>query len=177
MNVANGVIQSGATTINVTSDLGLYSQTSGAWIRIATNNSPIKFFTDQGGGNSAGTNDAMAILQTGQITVAAGQNMFEFQKASCSSDNCLINTFGGKSYPVANWLPVVVGFNAGSASGISQFYPFSDAWSSSSGTTTSGNWQINLDYNGVNDGSNTKTVQVMFIRREVATIPSGSSFP
>jgi len=52
----NGVIQRGTTAINTTSDLGLYSQTLGSWIRIASNAAPIKFFTDQGGGNSAGTN-------------------------------------------------------------------------------------------------------------------------
>jgi hypothetical protein len=59
--VQNGVIQRGTSTINVTNDLGLYSQTSGNWIRIASNAAPIKFFTDQGGGNSAGTNATMAV--------------------------------------------------------------------------------------------------------------------
>jgi hypothetical protein len=172
MLVANGVIQNGTIAITATSDLGLYSQTSGNWIRIASNNAPIKFFTDQGGGNSAGTNDAMSILQTGQITVAAGQNIMEFQRVSCSSDNCGINSFGGKSYPVANWLPCVIGFNGGSASGISLYYPFAATWSNNAG-----NWQVNLDYNGTSDGGNTKTVQVMFVRREIATIPTGSSFP
>jgi hypothetical protein len=61
MAVQNGVIQRGTTEINVTSDLGLYSQISGHWIRIASNAAPIKFFTDQGGGNSAGTNAIMSL--------------------------------------------------------------------------------------------------------------------
>jgi len=61
MAVQNGVIQRGTTEINVTNDLGLYSQVSGHWIRIASNAAPIKFFTDQGGGNSAGTNAIMAL--------------------------------------------------------------------------------------------------------------------
>ncbi len=173
MYLSNGVIQSGGTTtITATSDLGLYSQTSGSWIRVASNNAPIKFFTDQGGGNSAGTTDAFAIQNTGQLTVAGGTNIMEFQKVSCSSDNCGITSFGGKTYAVASWLPAVVGFNAGSASGISYYYPFSALWSNNGG-----NWQINLDYNGTSDGSNTKTVQVMFVRKEVAQVPSGSSFP
>ncbi|MCX7769296.1 MAG: hypothetical protein N2110_09805, partial [Flavobacteriales bacterium] len=51
----------GTTPITVTNDLGLYSQPSGHWIRIATNYAPIKHFTDQGGGNSAGTNAIMSI--------------------------------------------------------------------------------------------------------------------
>lgn len=61
MAVQNGVIQRGTSEINVTNDLGLYSQINGHWIRIASNAAPIKFFTDQGGGNSAGTNAIMAI--------------------------------------------------------------------------------------------------------------------
>ncbi|MCW3126347.1 MAG: hypothetical protein JWO03_2005 [Bacteroidetes bacterium] len=171
--ITNGVIQSGSTTaINVTSDLGLYSQTSGAWIRIASNNSPIKFFTDQGGGNSAGTTDAFAIQNSGQLTVAGGTSIMEFQRVSCNSDNCGITSFGGKNYAVANWLPMVIGFDGGSASGISLYYPFGAKWS-----VNGSNWQVNLDYNGTSDGGNTKTVQVAFIRREVGTIPTGSSFP
>ncbi len=173
MYLSNGVIQTGGTTtITATSDIGLYSQTSGSWIRFASNNAPIKFFTDQGGGNSAGTTDAFAIQNSGQLTVAGGTNIIEFQKFSCSSDNCGTTSFGGKTYAVANWLPAVVGFNGGSASGISLYYPFSAMWSNNGG-----NWQINLDYNGTGDGSNTKTVQIMFIRKEIAQVPSGSSFP
>ena len=56
IRVGQGVIQNGTTRITVTSDLGLYSLTSGNWIRIASNAAPIKFFTDQGGGNGGGTN-------------------------------------------------------------------------------------------------------------------------
>ncbi len=67
MNVANGVIQRGTTQINVTSDLGLYSQVATNWIRVASNNAPIKFFTDQGGANSAGTNATMSVDPNGGV--------------------------------------------------------------------------------------------------------------
>lgn len=116
--------------------------------------------------------ERLRIKDNGQIMVAGSQNMIEYQKSSCNSDNCLITSFGGKTYPVASWQPALIGFNAGSASGISQFYPFAATWENSGG-----NWGIRLDYNGTSDGSNTKTVQVMFIRKEIAVIPSGSSFP
>lgn len=56
MNVANGVIQRGTSQITGTTDLGLYSQIGGNWIRIATNAAPIKFFVDQGGTTGVGTN-------------------------------------------------------------------------------------------------------------------------
>jgi hypothetical protein len=80
MNVANGVIQRGTTTINITSDLGLYSQVAGNWIRFASNAAPIRFFTDQGGGNGGGTNSIMdvdnanggGVAITGNMTGATG---------------------------------------------------------------------------------------------------------
>ncbi len=74
VNVANGVIQRGTTAITATSDLGLYQQTPGNWIRIAANNAPIKFFTDQGGGNSAGTNALVAMDNANGGGVAIGAN-------------------------------------------------------------------------------------------------------
>ncbi len=59
--VQSGVIQRGITTINATSDLGLYQQTAGATMRFANNAAPIKFYLDQGGANSAGTNAIMSV--------------------------------------------------------------------------------------------------------------------
>jgi hypothetical protein len=67
MNVANGVIQRGTTQINITNDLGLYSQPAGNWVRVASNSAPIKFFTDQGGGNGAGTNATMSVDPNGGV--------------------------------------------------------------------------------------------------------------
>jgi hypothetical protein len=73
MNVANGVIQRGTTQITATNDLGLYSQVASNWIRVAANAAPIKFFTDQGGANSAGTNATMSVdnQNGGGVMIAA----------------------------------------------------------------------------------------------------------
>ncbi len=73
VNVANGVIQRGTTAITATNDLGLYQQVAGNWIRFASNAAPIKFFTDQGGANGAGTNATMSVDNTngGGVMIAA----------------------------------------------------------------------------------------------------------
>jgi hypothetical protein len=73
INVQNGVIQRGTTQITATTDLGLYQQNAGSWIRVASNAAPIKFFVDQGGANSAGTNAVMAVdnANGGGVMIAA----------------------------------------------------------------------------------------------------------
>jgi hypothetical protein len=54
MAVESGVIQRGGTTaITTTSDLGLYSQIEGQYIRIVTNKAPVRFYTDSGTGTAA----------------------------------------------------------------------------------------------------------------------------
>lgn len=54
MYLENGVIQRGGTTaLTTTSDLGLYSQTDGAWIRLVTNKAPVRLYTDSGIGTTA----------------------------------------------------------------------------------------------------------------------------
>lgn len=62
MGPANAVIQRGDVKIT-TGDLGLYSNNPTNWIRLVTNNSPIKFFTDGGDG----TNPALTINGDGTI--------------------------------------------------------------------------------------------------------------
>lgn len=73
LNVRSGVIQRGTTQINATLDLGLYSQVAANWIRIAANAAPVKFFTDQGGANGAGTNATMSVdnQNGGGVMIAA----------------------------------------------------------------------------------------------------------
>lgn len=73
LNVSDGVIQRGTTQITGTSDLGLYSQISGNWIRLASNGAPIKFFTDQGGTTGVGTNATLAVdnANGGGVMIAA----------------------------------------------------------------------------------------------------------
>ena len=52
IHLNNGVIQRGGNPITNTSDLGLYSQLGGHWMRFVTNNAPIRFFTDSGVGST-----------------------------------------------------------------------------------------------------------------------------
>jgi cytoskeletal protein CcmA (bactofilin family) len=46
IHVRKGVIQKGGDPITATNDLGLYSLNQGDWMRLVTNNGPIRFFTD-----------------------------------------------------------------------------------------------------------------------------------
>ena len=63
LHVNNGVIQRGGEAITNTSDLGLYSRHDGSWIRIVTNNAPIKFFTDDG----IGSDSSLEIQANGRL--------------------------------------------------------------------------------------------------------------
>ncbi len=66
--IDKGVIQRGGSTINSTTDLGLYSLENTKWLRFVTNNAPIRFFTD-GGTSSIGGNPAFSIEPNGQIGI------------------------------------------------------------------------------------------------------------
>lgn len=66
--LANGVIQTGGSTITTTSELGLYSLNSGSNVRFVTNNGPIKFFTD-GGTNPIGGVQKMSIQEDGKVLI------------------------------------------------------------------------------------------------------------
>lgn len=63
--VPNGVIQRGGTAVPTVNDLGLYSQTSGAWMRFVTNAAQFAWFTDSGGGTTA----RMTLSAAGALTV------------------------------------------------------------------------------------------------------------
>lgn len=65
INVANGVIQRGLPAITATSDLGLYSQVSGSFMRFVTNGGEFHWSTDGG----IGTNDRMVLLPNGNLSV------------------------------------------------------------------------------------------------------------
>ncbi|MHB8261015.1 MAG: hypothetical protein ACYDCN_05325 [Bacteroidia bacterium] len=55
INVSNGVIQRGGSAITSMSDLGLYSQVSGNFIRFVTNNGNFNFYTNNADGISYNT--------------------------------------------------------------------------------------------------------------------------
>jgi hypothetical protein len=65
LSVTGGVIQKGGDPITTTTDLGLYSQSSGSWMRFVTNSGPFKFFSDGG----IGTNPRMTLDSSGNLSV------------------------------------------------------------------------------------------------------------
>lgn len=67
----NGTIRRGGTS-PATTDLGLYSLTSGAWMRLVSNGAPIHFFTDSTNGSAstpAVNSAAMTISSNGNVGV------------------------------------------------------------------------------------------------------------
>ena len=67
MQLTNGVIQRSGAAITNTSDLGLYSRIKSSWIRIVTNDAPIKFFTDDG----SGSNPTVTISNNGNLYIGS----------------------------------------------------------------------------------------------------------
>jgi alpha-tubulin suppressor-like RCC1 family protein len=65
MNVAQGVIQRGGVALTDVSDLGLYSQVSGSWIRFVTTGGAFLWFSDSG----IGTNAVMDLGANGNLTI------------------------------------------------------------------------------------------------------------
>jgi hypothetical protein len=68
MMLSHGVIQRGGTPITNTGDLGLYSHLPGRWIRIVSNNSPIRFFTDIDN-EGIGSDAKMSIESNGNVGI------------------------------------------------------------------------------------------------------------
>jgi alpha-tubulin suppressor-like RCC1 family protein len=67
LRVGQGVITNGTGLVN-TVDLGLYSQTTGNWIRFVTNNAPFMWFTEPGP-DGIGATSRMTLTSTG-LTVS-----------------------------------------------------------------------------------------------------------
>ncbi|MCP4427917.1 MAG: hypothetical protein GY803_25820, partial [Chloroflexi bacterium] len=89
MHLNNGVIQRGGGAITNTSDLGLYSRNSGHWIRIVSNNAPIKFFSDDGGGSSQNLsiepNGDLAVTGSVGIGATAPAGLLEIKGSAAST--------------------------------------------------------------------------------------------
>jgi hypothetical protein len=89
LEVTGGVIVNGGA-VTATTDLGLYSLNSGAWMRLVSNNGPIHFFTNstQGASGSPTANSAaMTIAASGNVGVglSAPSAKFEVQTAGTSA--------------------------------------------------------------------------------------------
>lgn len=65
ISIGQGIIQKGGTPLTAIADLGLYSQTSGGWMRFVTNNAQFAWFSDSG----PGTNARMVLSPTGNLSV------------------------------------------------------------------------------------------------------------
>jgi hypothetical protein len=61
--VSNGVIQKGGSAVTGTTDLGLYSQTSGGGMRFVTTNGPFRWYADGG----AGTTPLLSLQNGGNL--------------------------------------------------------------------------------------------------------------
>ena len=68
LQVPAGVIQRGGAPITATNDLGLYSRQNGSWMRLVTNNAPIRFFTD----DNIGTTPNLSIEADGSVGIGTG---------------------------------------------------------------------------------------------------------
>jgi len=67
-----GTIQRGGAAITATSDLGLYSRVATNFIRIVTNNAPIRFYTQEGA-DGIGATAAFSVETDGTLTGATGE--------------------------------------------------------------------------------------------------------
>ena len=66
ISVDNGVIQRGGATLTATTDLGLYSQIAGQYIRFVTNGGNFQWYAD----SSIGINAIMTLQPTGELTAS-----------------------------------------------------------------------------------------------------------
>lgn len=69
--LTNGTIQRGGSLITGTNDLGLYSTIDGHWMRMVTNNSPIKFYSDYSTSGGIGGSPNFTIEANGDAVVAS----------------------------------------------------------------------------------------------------------
>jgi hypothetical protein len=69
MNISGGVIQQGGNAITGTSDLGLYSNVPGQFLRIGTNSGDINFYSDLNGAGSFGSVLTMVIKPDGKVGI------------------------------------------------------------------------------------------------------------
>jgi hypothetical protein len=68
--VRNGVIQNGGDPLTTSTDLGLYSHDQYHWIRLVTNQAPIRFFTDGGTGSTI----RLSVEKDGNVGIGTTDN-------------------------------------------------------------------------------------------------------
>lgn len=97
IHINNGVLQRGGAAITATSDLGLYSRVNGNWIRIVTNNAPVRFFSD----DNTGTSTNVSIELGGQLYAQKGfrtERHIRFYKRSRSNGQGGVDNLGNYDF-------------------------------------------------------------------------------
>lgn len=105
----------------------------------------------------------VAITTTGTDSIKP----FQFIQVTGLGDDPKITSFNSTSYPISDWNPAVVGFSTGGGCGTNWTNTGSLAGFKYYWDNNAGNWRLNIDMNGPNDGCN--SVQVMFVRKEFST--------
>lgn len=103
----------------------------------------------------------MAVTTNGSDTIKP----FQFIQITGLIDDPKITSFNSQNYTITDWNPAVVGFSTGGGCGSNwnsgTLAGFKYYWDNNSG-----NWRLNIDMSGPNDGCN--AVQVMFVRKELS---------
>lgn len=97
VHINNGVLQRGGAAITATNDLGLYSRVDGNWIRIVTNNAPVRFFSDDNTGNSIN----VSVESGGQLYAQKGfrtERHIRFYKRSRSNNQGGVDNLGNYDF-------------------------------------------------------------------------------
>ncbi|RAK70337.1 glycine-rich protein [Hymenobacter edaphi] len=107
--VPAGVIQRGGPAITATSDLGLYSRLNGNFLRLVTNNAPIRFYAD----DDAGTTANVSFESNGHVGIGTGNNT--------PANRLDVQTTAGRSGSHASGRPLYVTGDFDQAAGGSEF--------------------------------------------------------
>jgi hypothetical protein len=94
IHLSHGVIQRGGDPISSTSDLGLYSQVPGHFMRFVTNNAPFKFYTDADN-NPVGNSAQLTLDANGNLDV---QGAITGHQQLHISGSLSITGKGGRNY-------------------------------------------------------------------------------
>jgi len=137
-------------------------------------------------GNSGATT-ALAVLNNGNVgigTTAPGSKLtlsgdfaitttgtdaikpIQFVQVTGLGDDAKVTSFNSANYSTTDWNAALVGFSTGGGCGTNWTNAGSLAGFKYWWDNNAGNWRLNVDINGPNDGCN--SVQVMFTRKEVS---------
>lgn len=105
ITLPNGVIRRGGSA-PATTDLGLYSLGTGAWLRMVTNNAPIQFFTNSTQGSAASpsaNSSAMTIAASGDVGIGTTSPAADLHIVGATSSN---NMLVESAVAIGTWLNI-----------------------------------------------------------------------